>query len=101
MQRQCHAAVAAWLSGLTGARANDFLGATAEHFEQAGDSAQAAEFFARAAEHAAARHAHETVLDYVAKALALTGQRTRKTPNNHTLQPKPADPPDQRLLRWR
>lgn len=73
-QRQCHAAVAAWLSGLTGARANDFLGATAEHFEQAGDSAQAAEFFARAAEHAAARQAHEAALDYVAKGLALTDQ---------------------------
>jgi len=100
-RRQCHAAVAAWLSGLTGARANDFLGATAEHFEQAGNSAQAAEFFARAAEHAAARHAHEAALDYVAKALALTVQETRTRPNNHTLQPKLSDRPDQRRLRWR
>lgn len=94
-RHQCHAAVAAWLCGLTGARANDFLGATAEHFELAGKPAQAAEFFTRAAEHAAARHGHEAVLDYVARALALTEPQPSPDAASPSLQP------EQRLLRWR
>ena len=93
MRRKYHGAVAAWLSGLTGARANDFLGATAEHFEQAGEYAQAAEFFTRAGEHAGARHAHEAALDHIAKALALT-----EAIDKAALKPVQ---PDQRLLRWR
>lgn len=70
-RRQHHAQAARWFTGLTSARANDFLGAAAEHFAKAGDNAQAGEFFTRAAEHAAKRYAHEVVLDYVARALAL------------------------------
>ena len=54
-----------------GLRASDFLGATAEHYERAGDKAHAAEFHARAAEHAGKRLGHEAVLEHVAKALAL------------------------------
>ncbi len=73
-RRQWHGTTAVWLAAFTGAGANNFLGLTAEHFEQAGDNAQAAEFFSRAAEHAAARHAHEAVLNYVAKALVLTAE---------------------------
>lgn len=72
-RRECHARAASWLAGLTGARARDFLGATAEHYERAGDDAQAAEFFARAAEQAAERYSHEAALGYVASALALMG----------------------------
>ncbi len=71
-RRELHAKAARWLSGLTGARANDFLGATAEHFVKAGENPQACEFFTRAAEHAATRYAHEAAMAYVAKALALT-----------------------------
>ncbi len=85
-RRQWHGTTAVWLAGFAEAGANNFLGLTAEHFEQAGDSAQAAEFFTRAAEHAAARHVHEAALDYVAKALALTG----KTPLR-----------EEQLQRWR
>lgn len=70
-RRQHHAQAAKWFIGLTSARANDFLGAAAEHFAKADDKAQACEFFTRAAEHAATRYAHEAVLDYVARALAL------------------------------
>ena len=51
-RREFHGAVALWLTGLRGARANDFLGATAEHFSEAGDNASACEYFTRAAEHA-------------------------------------------------
>ncbi len=73
LRRGYHARVAAWLTGLTGARANDYLGVAADHFEKAGDARRACEFFARAAEHAAARYAHEAVRSYVARALALIG----------------------------
>jgi class 3 adenylate cyclase/tetratricopeptide (TPR) repeat protein len=85
-RRDCHAAVATWLAGLTSSRANAFLGATAEHFEQAGDDAMACEFFARAAEHAAGRFAHEAAKGFVLRALALIGDAER---------------PDNALLRWR
>ena len=94
-RRACHAAVALWLSGLSSARAHDFLVVIAEHFERAGDSAQAAEYFTRAAEYAAARHAHEAALDYVAKALALTEAPTSRSTGKSSIEP------DQRLLRWR
>ena len=70
-RRSYHAQAAQWLSSLSGVRARDFLGATAEHWVQAGDPARGCEFFTRAAEHAAARYAHETASNYVAKALAL------------------------------
>ncbi|MEO8751984.1 MAG: adenylate/guanylate cyclase domain-containing protein [Casimicrobiaceae bacterium] len=71
VRRSAHAQTAAWLAGLTGARANDFLGVTAEHYERAGDIANAIEFFTRAAESAASRHAHDALLGYVQRALAL------------------------------
>ncbi len=85
-RRELHARVAHWLAGLAGRRAADFLGATAEHYERAGDSANAAEFHARAAEHAADRYAHDSVLAHVGKALAL-------------LAPVPAH--TSAVLRWR
>ena len=70
-KRALHARAAAWLAGLTGARANDFLGATAEHYAQAGDAAQAALYFTRAAEHARSRFAHGAALEHVSRGLAL------------------------------
>ena len=92
-KREGHAKVARWLADLTqrgGPRAGDFLGLAAEHFEQAGDAAQAAEFHARAAEHAEQRYSHERVLSHVGRALALLGEPT--TPDARAAQ---AD------LRWR
>ena len=85
-RREFHAKAAAWLAGLGGARANDFLGAMAKHFELAGDMKNASEYFARAAEHAAGRYAHEAALEYVAHALALIGEGERH---------------DTLVLRWR
>ena len=73
VRRGYHAAAAGWLAGLSGARANDFLGLAAEHFEKAGDTDRACEFYARAAEHAGNRYAHEAVLGYVGQALGLMG----------------------------
>ncbi len=91
-KREGHAKVAQWLAGLTeqgSLRAGDFLGLAAEHFEQAGDEANAAEFHARAAEQAGQRLAHDRVLRHVGRALALLGEE----PNG----PSPA----QAELRWR
>ena len=83
-RRVYHGRVAAWLAGLSSARANDFLGLAAEHFERAGEHRRAAEFYARAAEHAAARHANDAVVDFTTRALALL-----------------ADERDADALRWR
>ena len=77
------------LSGLTGARANDFLGATAEHFELAGDSAKACDFFARAAEQGKARYAHDVALRHAARAIALLDRHAD------------AEGPEALVLRWR
>ena len=85
-RRELHGKLARWLAAQTGLRANDFLGAAAKHFELAGDVANAAEYHARAAEHARTRMAHEAVLDHVQQALALLD----RTPGAGT-----------RLLRWR
>ena len=87
-RREGHAKVAQWLAGLTeqgSLRGGDFLGLAAEHFELAGDEANAAEFHARAAEQAGERLAHDRVLAHVGRALALL---------EHA-QPDPAE------LRWR
>ena len=73
-KRDGHARVAQWLAGLTdqgSLRAGDFLAAAAEHFEQAGDTARAAEFHTRTAEQAVQRLAHERVLAHVGRALSL------------------------------
>ena len=68
---ELHARVARWFSELTGSRANDFLGITAWHYEEAGDFVNAAEYHTRAAEHIKDRFAHGGVLDHVRRALAL------------------------------
>jgi class 3 adenylate cyclase/predicted ATPase len=73
-RRAWHAKAAAWMAGLSGARAGDFLGATAEHYESAGDLANAREFFTRAAEHARGRYLNASAIDFVARALALVGE---------------------------
>jgi tetratricopeptide (TPR) repeat protein len=87
-KRELHAKVARWLASGVGLRAGDHLAATAEHYERAGDGASAAEFHARAAEHARERFGHDAVLGHVAKALALLDQPG---------EPAPTDAP----LRWR
>ena len=75
-KREGHACVAEWLAALSaqdGRRADDFLGAAAEHFESAGEDARAVEFHARAAENAVQSFAQERTLAHVSRALALLG----------------------------
>ena len=86
-RRALHGKFAAWLVALTGHGANDVLGQSAHHFEQAGDDIRAAEQHARAAEYAHQRYAADAVLEHVQRGLAL-------------LQRLPASA-DQRALRWR
>ena len=96
VKREGHAKVAHWLANLTeqgGLRAGDLLGVAAEHFEQAGDDANAAEFHFRAAERAWQRFAHERVLAHAGRALALLSQRSERaaqTPSTRNVE-----------LRWR
>ena len=81
-----HARVARWLASLAeqdNPRAGDLLGLAAEHFEHAGDEAQAAEFHARAAEQAGQRLAHERVLQHVGRALALLDAKSDLTDRTH------------------
>jgi class 3 adenylate cyclase len=91
-KREGHARVGQWLAGLAeqgSLRAGDVLGLAAEHFEQAGDDANAAEFHARAAEQAGQRMAHDRVPWHVGRALGLLGG------------PAPGGDPAQAALRWR
>lgn len=91
-KRDGHARVAQWLANLTaqgGLRSGDLLGLAAEHFEQAEDGPNAAEFHARAAEHAGQRFAHDRVLAHVGRALVQLGE------------PGPALQRAEAELRWR
>ena len=75
---EAHAKVAHWLATHGGARVKGLAGIAAGHFERAGDSANAAEYYARAAEHTAATFANEASLDYVARALNLAASDARE-----------------------
>ncbi len=79
-RRQGHARAARWLAGRMGDRAGEFLAVAAGHFERAGDSAMALEYYDRARAEASARFAQQAVLGLVERALAqpaLTDRRHR------------------------
>ncbi len=89
-RKMLHGKLADWLAAQSqsdSARAGDFLGLTAQHYAEAGDDANAAEFHARAAEHAAGRLAHAAALAHVQQALELLDRAE--------------DSPSQALMRWR
>jgi class 3 adenylate cyclase len=81
-KRSAHARTAQWLAQHAGARAQGLQATAAEHYEKAGDAANAAEFYARAAAHHAATFANDQALDCTARALRLASS-------------------DHRALRWR
>ena len=70
-RRVLHASAAAWFAGLKGVRAAGFLGAAAWHYERAGETARACEYYILAAEEARRRYAHEATLNSIAHALRL------------------------------
>ena len=72
-RRELHGKLARWLTTQAeqGGARSDVLAIIAHHFEAAADDARAAEFHARAAEHARTRMAHDAVLDHVRRALVM------------------------------
>ena len=70
-KRQYHERTARWLVAMLGRGASDDLGAIAQHFERAADSANAAEYYARAAEQAVLLYDHALVVRQAGKALEL------------------------------
>lgn len=79
-RRAGHARVARWLAERVADRAGEFLGITAEHFERAGDSENALEYYDRARADAELRFAREALLGFVDRCLrqpALASPRWR------------------------
>ena len=70
-KRALHKRLALWFSGLVVTSGGHALGATADHFERAGEAFLAAEHHAQAADRAADRFAHDAALAHVQRALAL------------------------------
>ena len=68
-RREGHARAARWLAEHVADRAAEFLGITAAHFERAGDSAQALDYYDRARADAESRFAHSATLAYGEAAL--------------------------------
>jgi len=66
-RRVFHRGAAEWLIGLE--RANDYLPLIAEHYEQAGDSTQAAVFWQRAGEHASRRRNYQNAIGFFQRVL--------------------------------
>ncbi|MGI9132526.1 MAG: ATP-binding protein, partial [Rhodoferax sp.] len=93
-RKELHGQAAHWFAHSTGARANDYLGAAAEHFLAADEHLKACEYFTRAAERATERHAQHAVLEYADKGweslLLLQSNATEATAQSPL-----------RLLRWR
>ena len=71
-KRELHRRAAHWLAAKTGGRVGEHLGLIADHFERAGDAANAAHFLRRAAEAACDSAAYGSALGYIDRAAALT-----------------------------
>jgi predicted ATPase len=71
-RRNYHAQAAAWLIHQSGERAVEFAGVVAGHFESAGDTSTAAQWYGRAGNQARAAWAPQTAIDYYQKAIEFT-----------------------------
>ena len=69
-RQAAHARTAAWLAEQLHEREREFLAVTAEHYARAGNRAQAARYFERAARNAAERYANEEALEHARRGLA-------------------------------
>jgi class 3 adenylate cyclase/tetratricopeptide (TPR) repeat protein len=74
VKRAAHARVADWLARHTGILGTRLLAAAAEHYEHAGDAINAAEHYARAAEHMVDTFAHEAAIESSTRGLGLLGE---------------------------
>jgi len=80
VKREGHARAARWLAAHAVGREREFVVITAEHYERAGDSTRALEFYDRARRDAESRFAHDAALRLTDRALAqpaLTAPRQR------------------------
>jgi tetratricopeptide (TPR) repeat protein len=66
-----HRLVAEWLVARSGERAREYFGVIADHFEKAGDAANAVAYLRKAADDAARTYALEAAIAYFDRALAL------------------------------
>jgi predicted ATPase/class 3 adenylate cyclase len=71
-RRDYHQKTADWLAAKSGARVSEYLGLIGDHYERAGDTANATAYLRRAGEDAAQRYANDAALEYLNRALALT-----------------------------
>ncbi len=71
-RRIYHGAMACWLVGQSGERADENAGLIASHFEKAENWIQSAGWYYRAGRRAAAQFAHQEALSYLGKALSFT-----------------------------
>ena len=70
-KREQHHQTADWLVVRSGDRASEYFGLIADHYERAGDSANAVIYLRKAGEDAARSFAGQAALDYLGRALAL------------------------------
>src|SRR5204863_150682 len=70
-KRQQHLLIAEWLVARSGERASEHSGLIADHFEKAGDAANAIAYLRKAAGEARRSYAVEVALGYFDRALAL------------------------------
>lgn len=70
-RRTGHARAAAWLASRIGDRSAEYMGLVADHYERAGDPAQAFDWYERATREASKRFAQAEVIGYAERALAL------------------------------
>jgi class 3 adenylate cyclase/tetratricopeptide (TPR) repeat protein len=70
-RREQHRLTADWLVLRSGDRASEYFGLIAEHYERAGDIANAVDYLRRAGEDAARSYVNAAALDYLGRALAL------------------------------
>ena len=70
-KREQHRLMAEWLVARSGERASEYYGMIGEHYERAGDAANAVAYLKRAGEDAARAYANAAALDYLGRALAL------------------------------
>ena len=70
-RREHHRVTADWLVLRSGDRASEYFGLIADHYERAGDTANALAYLRKAGEDAARSYVNQAALDYVGRALAL------------------------------
>jgi serine/threonine protein kinase/tetratricopeptide (TPR) repeat protein len=70
-RRRLHRRAAEWLAAQSGARVGEYAGAIAEHYERAGESAAAAEWYGRAGRQARESYAPDAAVRFFGKAVEM------------------------------